>query len=52
MLSKSDFDREVKEGEVLGKISGVSLEVVEPERVFTEVDVVRNIYWLIYLREL
>ena len=52
MLSKSDFDREGKEGKVLGKISGVSLEVVEPERVFAEGDIVRNIYWLVSLCDL
>ena len=33
-------------GEVGGTLSSVSLEAIDLERVFVEVDIVRNIYWL------
>ena len=39
-------------GGVEGKIEGVSLEAVDTERVFVEKDIVRNIFWLVFLGDL
>ena len=46
MLSRSYFDTGVEVGELLGTIDSVSLEAMDPDHVFVEGDIVRNIYWL------
>ena len=46
MLSRSDFYREDKVGEVVRKIASDYLYVLKLESVFLEGFLVRNIYWL------
>ena len=46
MLLRSDFDREGEVGELVGTIASVYLEAVDPDSVFVEGEIVRNIDWL------
>ena len=47
MLSRSNFNREGEVVTVGGTIESVSLDDIDPERVFVEGDIVRNIDWLV-----
>ena len=46
------FYSEGEVGEVVGTIANVYLEAVEPERVLLEGEILRNIDWLVVLRDL
>ena len=52
MFPRSDFDMECEVGEVAGTIASDHLYVLELERVFLEVVILSNIYWLRLLCDL